>query len=168
MKLNFLKYKTKAYIKNNTTPRTSLPYKQAQNIGIIFSVEDRAKHDQVKDFVKRLELEGKQVKVIQYLPTNKDNYEFLYDFFTDKDLNMWGTIKSENAIRFSDTPFDYLFYLDITPNPLVLNLLARSKAKCRVGKFFPKGEPYFEFMLEVNDGTKSLIDTIHRYTSKLH
>jgi hypothetical protein len=168
MKLNFLKYKTRSLLKSNHALRTSLPYRQAQSIGIIFSVEDKRKHDDIKEFVRRLELEGKHVKVMSFLPKNKENYDFLYDFFTDKDLSFWGAITSENAIRFADMPFDFLYYLDTVPNPLILNILARSKARCRVGKFFEKGEGYFELMLEVKDGTKSLIDTIHKYTSKLH
>lgn len=167
MRLSILKYKTRSMLKNSTAVRTSLPYNQAHSIGVIFSVEDKRKHDEVKEFVKRLELEGKHVKVICFLPKNKDNYEFLYDFFTEKDLSFWGSITSENALRFADTPFDFLFYIDTTPNPLVLNIIARSKARCRVGKFFEKGEPYFEFMLDTNEGTKSLIDGMHAYASRL-
>jgi hypothetical protein len=168
MKLNFLKYKTKAFLKNSVVVRASLPYRQANNIGIIFTVEDKSKHDQVKEFVRRLELEGKQVKVISFLPKNKDNYEFMFDFFTEKDINIWGNVKSETAVRFADLPFDYLFYLDTTPNPHLLNMLARSKARCRVGKYFPQGEPFFEFMLDTKDGVRSLIDSIHRYASRVH
>jgi hypothetical protein len=167
MKLNFLRYKTRSFLRNNQAVRASLPYKQAQRIGIVFTVEDRSKHDHVKDFVKRLELEGKMVTVLCFLPKNKDNYEFMFDFFTEKDLSFWGTITPSHALKFADTPFDFLFYLDTEPNPLILNILAQSKAKCRVGKLFDKGEPYFEFMLEIKDGTRSLIDGIHSYVSKL-
>lgn len=167
MKLNLLKYKTNKYLKSNTALRVSLPYKQASSVGIIFSVEDRAKHDEVKELVRKLEHDGKQVKVMSYLPKNKDNYEFMYDFFTDKDISFWGNITSESAIRFADMPFDFLFYLDINPNPLILNIIARSKAKCRVGKFWESGQRFFEFMIEVKNGTRTLIDGIYKYTSKL-
>ena len=167
MRLNFLKYKTRSLLKSNNSVRASLPYKQAQNVGIIFTVEDRRKHDEVKDLVKRLELEGKHVKVMCFLPKNKDNYEFMFDFFTEKDLSFWGAITSDIALRFAEIPFDFLFYLDTTPNPYILNIIARSKARCRVGKFFDKAEPYFEFMLEIKNGTKSLIDGIHSYTSQI-
>jgi hypothetical protein len=167
MRLNFLKYKTRSFLKHNHAIRTSLPYKQAQSIGIIFSVEDKRKHDEIKELVRRLEMEGKQVKVMSFLPKNKENYDFLYDFFTEKDVNFWGKITSDNAVKFSEYAFDFLFYLDTEPNPFLLNILARSKARCRVGRFFEKGEPYFEFMLEGNHDTKSLIDNLHRYTSRL-
>ena len=167
MKLSFLKYKTNTYLKRNKALRISLPYKQAISIGIIFSVEDKAKHDEVKDFIRRLEQDGKQVQVICFLPKNKDNYEFMFDFFTDKDLSVWGTLNSANASRFADVHFDLLYYLDTIPNPLILNLLARSKAKCRVGKFWEKNQAFFEMMIESRDDTRSLIDVMLKYTRAL-
>ena len=167
MKLRLLRYNTKKNGKSNRAIRTSLPYKQAIQIGIIFTVEDRQKHDDIKEFVRKLEHEGKQVKVISFLPKQKDNYEFLFDFFTEKDLSFWGNITSTAANKFTDTSFDFLFYLDTTPNPYLINILARSQAKCRVGKFIEGQEPYFELMLQVENGTRALIDAVHKYTAKL-
>jgi hypothetical protein len=167
VKLKILKYKTRSLAKSNKALRTSLPYKQALSIGIVFTVEDRQKHDDIKEFVKKLEHDGKQVKVMSFLPKHKDNYEFLFDFFTEKDVSFWGSITSESANRFCELPFDFLFYLDTAPNPLVLNIIARSKAKCRVGKYWENTQALFEFMLQIKNGTKSLIHEIYQYTSKL-
>jgi len=55
MKLNFLKRRTNALLKDNKTPRANVPYKKAELIGIIFSVEDKVKHDNVKDLIKKFE-----------------------------------------------------------------------------------------------------------------
>jgi hypothetical protein len=167
MKLNFLKYRTNNYLRHNKALRASLPYKQAKVIGVIFTVEDRKKHDEIKEFLKKLEVEGKQVKVMSYLPKDKENYEFLFDFFTDKEVTFWGNITSESAHRFAELPFDFLFYLDTTPNPLIMNLIAKSKAKCRVGQFWENSEPFFEMMIGSKNGTRSLIDGIYKYTSQL-
>lgn len=167
MKLSFLKYKTNAHLRRNKAERISLPYKQALNIGIIFSVEDKAKHDLVKDFIRHLEHDGKHVKVMSFLPRHKDNYEFMFDFFTEKDLSLWGNITSSAATSFADTPFDFLFYIDTTPNPLILNLVAQSKARCRIGKFWEQGMDFFEMMIESGNGVKSLIDEMYKYTRAL-
>lgn len=167
MKINFLKRKTKSYLKNNKVLRSSMPYTQALNVGIIFSVESKQKHDLVKDFIKRLEHDGKKVNVVSYLPKQKENYEFMFDFFTDNDLTFWGNITAKNAISFSQTPFDYLFYLDTEPNPLILNLIAKSKAKCRIGKYNEISEPYFEMMIEGKVEAKTLIEEIYKYTTLL-
>lgn len=167
MRLSFLKYKTRGFLKNNNAVRTSLPYKQANSVGILFTTADKRKHDEVKEFIKRLEQDGKHVKVITFLPKNTDNFEFLFDFFTDKDVTFWGNITSENATRFTQLPFDFLFYLDTEPNPMLMNLIARSKARCRVGAYGEGVQRYFELMIESKGALKPLLDGMYRYTSAL-
>lgn len=167
MKLNFLKFRTDRLLRNNKASRTSVPYKSAQNIGIIFSVEDKVKHDTVKDLVKRFEQDGKKVQVIEFLPEDKQNYEFKYNFFTEKDLSFWGNITSNDALKFADIPFDFLYYLDVEPNPLILHLLAKSKAVCRVGRSWDEGHSYFEFMVESGNNVREMIDTMYKYSIQL-
>jgi len=167
MKFKFLKYKTKAYLRSNKTVRYSEPYKKAASIGVIFTVEDRQKHDQIKNLIRKLEHDGKTVKALAYLPPNQENYEFLFDFFTYREISFWGNITASSAVSFSETPFDFLLYLDAAPNELILHLVAKSKAKCRIGKFWTEGEPYFEMMIESNGDAKSLIDALYRYTTEL-
>ena len=164
MNLRLLKLKTNSYLKRNKAMRVSLPYKQAVNVGVIFSVEDKAKHDHVKEFVRHLEQDGKKVKVMSFLPKNKDNYEFLYDFFTEKDFTFWGNVSSHGAARFAESSFDFLYYLDTTPNPLIMNLMARSKARCRIGKYWEDAQPYFEMMIEDKGSVRELIDAMYKYT----
>ena len=166
-KMNFLRMRTRTALKKNTSIRASLPYKQAKNIGIMFSVEDKQKHLDIKEFIHHLESDGKVVQVLEYLPLKKENYEFKFDFFTLNDLSFWGQINSEQAVKFSETPFDYLFYIDKEPHPMALYLLASSKARCRVGRFIEAEQPFFEMMIEQNGTTKGLIDTMYKYTKQL-
>lgn len=167
MKLNFLNIRTNNQLKKNKSLRSSIPYKQALTVGVLFTVEDKKKHDDIKEFIHKLEQDGKKVQVLEYLPVKKDNYEFMFDFFTIKDISFWGKIESEKTLKFSDTPFDYLFCMDTERNPMVLYLLARSKAKCRVGRFQDQEKSFFELMIDSNGGTKNLIDGIYKYTSKV-
>ncbi len=166
-KMNFLKMRTNSALKKNRAMRTSIPYKQAQSIGIIFTVEDKQKHHDIKEFVHRLEQEGKKVQVLEFLPEKKENHEFLFDFFTIKDFSYWGKLQSDKAVKFAETPFDFLFYFDNQANPLVLDVLARSKARCRVGKYSETDRPFFELMIEQNGTTNGLIETMHKYTQKI-
>ncbi len=111
--------------------------------------------------------DGKQVEVIEFLPKKKDNYEFRFNFFSENDLSFSGKIVSADAISFADTPFDFLLYLDTTPNPLILHLLARSKAKCRVGRSWSEGHPYFELMIDSVGNTKVMSETMYSYVTQL-
>jgi hypothetical protein len=167
MKLRLLKYKTKSTLKRSRALRKNLPYGQGVDAGIIFTVEDKPKHDLIKDLIKKLEHDGKKVRVICFLPRKKENYEFLFDFFTEEDLSFWGNINSSSASSFCNTPFDFLFYVDINPNPLILNLIARSEAKCRLGIYSEENEPYFEMMIENVDNVKSLADSMYKYVRLL-
>lgn len=167
MKLKLLRYKTESYLKSNTTPRYSEAYKKAVSVGVIFTVEDRKKHDHIKNLIRKLEHDGKQVKALGYLPPDQENYEFLFDFFTYREISMWGNITASSAVKFAATPFDFLLYLDTTPNEFILNLVAKSKAKCRIGKFWKDGEQYFEMMIESNGDSRTFIDELYRYTSAL-
>lgn len=163
----FLHNRTHSALKKNDSLRTSLPYQQAHSVGILFSVEDKQKHEAVKEFIKQLQVDGKKVMVLEFLPKQKENYEFMFDFFTIKDLNFWGKVESPDADKFIDTPFDYLFCIDKNSNPLILNVLARSKARCRIGKYSQQDNPYFELMIEQNGSVKNLIDSMYKYTKQL-
>lgn len=167
MKFKFLRHKTRSYLKKNKTPRYNEAYRKAVSIGVIFTVEDRQKHDQIKNLIRKLEHDGKQVKSLAYLPAHQENYEFLFDFFTYREISFWGNITASSAIAFAESPFDFLLYLDTTPNELILNLIAKSKAKCRIGKFWTDGEPFFEMMVESHGDAKALIDDLYRYTTAL-
>lgn len=168
MKLSFLKTRTANQVKKNKSVRKSTDYKKAETIGILFSVEDRRKHDDVKEFVQKLQQDGKKVQVLEFLPEKKENYEFMFDFFTLKDISFWGKIESSKTLKFSDTSFDYLFCLDTKLNPMVSYVLARSKSKCRVGKYFEDAKSLFEFMIDSNGSTKGLIDGMYKYTQQLN
>ncbi len=166
-KLNFLKLRTSMAVKKNRNSHGSVAWKKAQSVGIIFSVVDRQKHDDIKEFIRQLEHDGKKVKVLEFLPQKKENFEFLFDFFTMEELSFWGKITSTRALQFMTMPFDYLFYIDQEPNPLVLSLMAESKATCRIGKFTETDSVFYELMIEHKGTLKSLIDNMYKYTRQL-
>lgn len=167
LKMSFLKMRTISALKKNKNLRASIPYKQAQSIGILFTVEDKQKHTDIKELIHLLEQDGKKVRVLEFLPNKKENYEFLFDFFSIEDLSFWGSINSDQAQNFIQTPFDFLFCIDTTSNQLVLNLLANSKAHCRVGRYNELESEFFEFMIGQNGTTKGLIETMYKYSKQI-
>ncbi len=166
-KLNFLQLRTKSLLKKNKITRASIPYTQSKSVGIIFTVEDRKKHEEVKEFVKQLEQDGKIVRVLEFLPKEKENYDFIYSFFTLEHFNLWGALTSTEALQFADQPFDYLFHLDTESTPLFLHLLARTKAHCRIGKFRENENPFYELMIDCKGSFKDLLDTLYKYAKEL-
>lgn len=166
-RMTFLKLRTRAALRKNKSLRASTPYSQAQSFGLLFTVEDAQKHQEVKNLLRLLHQDGKNTEVLEFLPRKKENPEFRFDFFTAQDLSFWGEIHSDKAMEFVDKPFDYVFYLDETPNPYLMNLVARSKAHCRVGRHMEACEPYFEMMIEHTGTTRGLLDNMLKYTRQL-
>ncbi len=164
----FLELKTRKYLKKNLVPRANQAYGTASTAGIIFSTEDLKKHRLVKGFKKQLEQDGKKVNVLTYLPKGHQNFEFMFDFFTIKELNFWGIFNSEAVVRFASQPFDYLFYLDQEGTPLIRNILAMSKAKCRIGSYEEGNASFCEMMVQASNGSlQSLLDEMYKYTKQL-
>ena len=97
MKFKLLRYKTQSFLKRNKTLRHSEAYQKASSIGVIFTVEDRKKHDQIKALIKKMEQDGKKVKALAYLPPDQENYEFMFDFFTYREISFWGKITATSA-----------------------------------------------------------------------
>ena len=159
--------KRKSYLRKNKTPRYNQAYGKAVSVGVLFTVQDRQKHDHIKEFIRKLERDGKKVKALGYLPPNQENYEFMFDIFTAREISFWGKIEATSAVEFANTPFDFLICLDSTPNPFLFNIIAKSKAKCRVGKFWEEAGPYFEMMVESYGNSKLLIEHLYQYTSAI-
>ncbi|UII25610.1 hypothetical protein LVD15_20220 [Fulvivirga maritima] len=164
-----LSYKTSSLLKSNKAKRLSTNYQYAESIGIIYTSEDLEKHHIVKDFKKSLEDDGKKVNVLTLLPKGLENFEFLFDFFTTKDISFWGNFTAEQVHKFVNATFDYLFYLDTKSNLLIKNILAMSKAKCRVGKFDETDRQFFELMIDTpSNSTRELVNEMYKYTKILN
>ncbi len=113
--------------------RQPIGYKQAKSIGIIFNIEDINKHKAIKRFISMLEDDGKSVQVLSFLGKGRDNHEFLFEFITDEDITMWGSISNEVALKFIENKFDFLFHLDSKRLDIAENILSKCNARCRVG-----------------------------------
>ena len=165
-----LVHKTRSLIKKNQPPRLSPSYQHAAKMGVIFSTEDLAKHNTIKGLVNKLKADGKEVTVLTFLPKDRHNFEFKFDYFTAGDFSIFGNHTSKDALDFAAQPFDYMFYIDLEPNPFIENLVAMSKAKCRVGRYSRSSDQdLFEFMIRTREkGTnQELADEMYRYTKIL-
>lgn len=166
----FLSLRTKSILKKNKIIRASTSFNNAKNIGIIFSSDDKFKFDCIKQFKKDLENEGKTVVVLSYLGKGKENHEFLFDFFTSKDISFWGRFTSSLVNDFIAQPFDFVFSVDTKSNIYTDNILACSQAKCRVGIFSENKSRFFELMININDSKpiNALIHDMYHFTKKLN
>ena len=130
-------------------PRKTVNYSEAKRVGLLFKVSDEDRHDEVNYFVHKLEKEGKQVEALTYFTRDHDNpYDFKYGFFTDKDISVLGEIKSETVKHFIEKEFDFLFCISREKILAFDLILAKSRAKCRVGKYVEGTEHLYELMIQ--------------------
>ncbi|MGB5926735.1 MAG: hypothetical protein WBH03_01105 [Cyclobacteriaceae bacterium] len=141
-----LRYRIRQLLNKKRPANRCKSYKEARRIGVIFIVRGKERHNAVKQFIQGLKEDGKTVDVLSFLPENTENHEFLFDYFTKKDISISGTVKSQEVKDFMSVPFDFLICVDPEPNDYLLFLLAGSPASCRVGRYTDAYKKYFELM----------------------
>ncbi|MDN5212130.1 hypothetical protein QQ020_08710 [Fulvivirgaceae bacterium BMA12] len=160
-----LERNTNKVIKKGIIRRGSVSYPEAESIGILFSVVDREKHSLVKKFIKSLEKDKKKVDVLCLLGEGKENYDFIFDYFTTRDFSLFGHAISSSILLFVQKKFDYLIVLDTESNIYTDNILAKSNAKCRIGIYHNDKDPFYELMIKTKDGNsvEEFIDQVYHY-----
>jgi hypothetical protein len=163
-------YRTKSMLKQALSTRKSMNYREARKIGILFSMNNLEDFEAIRSFETKLKKDGKEVVVLCYLPKDGENFDFHYDFFSNKDFNFWGNIQADNIQQFLKHSFDLLICLDREPNFYLEYLLAATKARFRVGAHSQQREGLFELMIRQPEGSreiKELIQQIYHYTNEL-
>lgn len=156
---------TKRSIRKGKIARGSVSYDEAESVGILFTVIDRPKHSLIKKFIKQLEKDKKKVDVLCLLGEGKENYDFIFDYFTTRDFSLFGHIVSKSILLFIQKKFDYLIVLDTEPNIFTDNILVKSNAKCRIGIYHDDKDPFYELMIKINSNNsmEEFIDQVYHY-----
>ncbi|CAN5225256.1 hypothetical protein BH23BAC1_BH23BAC1_38230 [soil metagenome] len=168
-KNELLSYKNKKLLSSSSIERATIDYRKAWEVGILYSVVDLEKHEKIKAFIKLLEKDIKKVEVLTFLGKDKENYEFRNNYFTENDFSFWGNLDSEIVKKFAEKKFDYLFCIDLDSNIYTENIMARSQASCRVGRFSKSNKDFFELMIKINDGAnvQELIEQMYHFIKLL-
>jgi hypothetical protein len=162
-----LSYKTKMFLKQNLSIRESVSYNNAQSIGVIYSNDTPEKTKLAERLKDLLQADGKKVKVLAY-DRNVEVQHLPFESFSKKDLSFWGSFNKQSIDNFNDTTFDFLYCLDNNPGEIIKNILAKSKAKCRVGicDNFEAHQNTFELIVQ-SAKDSNVIDSVYSYTKKI-
>lgn len=166
----FFDWRSTQLLRKFRAPRQTLNYKEAKSVGILFITHNDNMHQAVNHFIKMLKQEGKKYTALTFFDRQSDNpYTFKYDFFTEKDIDFFGNIKSEPVTEFINTDFDYLYCLCTEPTDVFDPILASCKAKCRVGFFRENKVGLFEMMIQLKpeESVDKLIDQMVHYTKAI-
>lgn len=142
-----LKLRNKLALKKELHLFKTVPFQEAHRIGIL--AEDLNKNKKaIENLIAKIKAEGKEVDVL-CLSNVKEIQKQKKDFhlFSKKDISWKGNFKKIFIEDFIKTDFDFLFDLSANKNLALDNILARSKAKCRIGIFNEKREKYLDLMI---------------------
>lgn len=162
-----LNLKTSRALKTNEALRSSVGYADATSIGIIFSYQGVDHFERSMELVEKLEKDGKKVTVITFVKEDK-NSQFNFSFFSEKDLKPSGSWKNVKVAQFQSEPFDYVISLDEKVNKYTSNILALTKAKCRVGCYEEGQGKFFELMINADtDSYDRFLSQVYHYLKKM-
>lgn len=163
-----LSFKTASSLKSSTAMRGTNGFANSLSIGILFTYSDQHNFELVNDMKARLEKEGKKVDSMTYIVEMGENDNYPFPFFNFKDIDFWGNWKKTDVKKFIDLPFDYLLNLDLCTNNVTQNILAKSMAKCRVGRYEQGKSDYFELMIDHKENDYGqFIDQVYHYIKNL-
>lgn len=164
LKKSILNLKTKAALKRNAAHRGSISFRDVKKIGIIHSFVDDKSVQEIYHFFDRLEKTGKAVKVL-IIKDKNDSLNIPEFVVADhQEMTQFGKWTNEEVSGFTQESFDYLIHLNMEESSLVDNILAESKAHCRIGKYQESKKDYYELMISPEQDTmKKLIEQIYHY-----
>ena len=172
VKKKLFPFYTKRLISINRVARSNVGFEKAYSLGVLYSYETKEKHQAILKFSNKLRANGKKLRVLCYLEGNNKDYDYHFPSFSYHDIQLLGRIKDDKVKEFVNASFDYLYFVDLVYNPILDYLLAKSNAKCRIGKFDPTRTHLFEIMIKhnsehANSSMDKLITQMLHYTQLL-
>jgi len=176
--MNFLKkyglpYGLKLSVKRNKVKRQSLTYVDSKTVLMFFTSEGNQKIALVKGLQNKMEKEGKKVTCMYLLKRDEDKPDVHMDEGMERlvpdDFSVMGEIDKPEIKNILDQEFDYLIHADMESGIYTDLVLAKCKAKCRIGRYLPGHEDYYDLMVGITEDKKInfLLEQIYLYTKAL-
>ena len=145
-----------------------MSFSESKKIGLIHHYVDNQSIQSIYHFFDSLEKQGKKVDVM-VIKDKKDELNIPEFLMTDsQEMTAFGQWTNESLLNYINQSFDYLIHLNLDDSIFIENILANSKAKCRVGKFQEEKKEYYELMISPEKDTiQKLIDQIYHYIQKI-
>lgn len=144
-------------VQSTAVLRYTMNYEEARNVGVLFSHSNDDNPKAINYFVKLLQRDRKNVKALAYFEEKHTNpYDFRFDFFTASDIDSKGRIRSLQVDEFIQREFDYLYCVNVVEFAPFYYIMKNSRAKFRIGKFYPQMIDAFELMIDIGDNTNAV------------
>jgi len=161
--------------RRNKFKRYNVGFLHAESIGILYDYAAIQSSKNILAWKDFLQKSGKKTKVLCYLTGENKNFDFKFPVVTNQDIQWSGKISDVYTKAFIKTPFDYLYVITTQYHPVIHYLLAKSQAKCRIGKRLAIQSNCLDVLVDFTapntpntlDTADKLIQQIWHYSTKL-
>ena len=149
--------------------RVNPSFREAENLGIVFTWEGIKKIETIQHFINELKIAGKNSTVLCFLERPDEIPSKTYHFFSPEDFDFLGSARSTEVQHFMNQKYDFLYHLDTLPNVYIEYILAYSKSRCRVSRYDIEKKDFYDFMIKIgeNEGIEHLCRHVLHYTKSL-
>ena len=149
----FIPYHTNRYNRRKVR-RFSRSFTDSTNIGILCTYKSLVNgQGQIEEYMEQLKASGKKVSILIFHENSADTGSVSTNSFSKRDINFFGIWTNERIKSFVKKEFDFLFNLDTEYNTFIDNILAQSKAGCRVGIYNDIAGQSLELMIKPEEKT---------------
>lgn len=174
MKTLSLPYVTNKALKEAHNDEGSLQYAACKTILIIFTADGNdAKFHQIRRLQEKFQADKKSVSFLYVLLRDEDRPDGALDdhmiSVEKKDIGMFGDIKDERVNHTLGQTYDFIINGDLIPNIYSDYLLAKSKSKCKIGRFFDDHDKFYDLMIQTNESSdhEYYINQVYHYIKQL-
>lgn len=174
IKTEYGKYVLRNDLKNIRRKAVAMGYHDAIKIGLLYDASEKENYDAVKNFVRRIRNEQKDVKSLGFINSKKlpsDQFIKLgMDFFTLSQLNWHYKPISKITDSFIKEEFDILISLNVEELLPIEFIAGLSMAKFKIGKFSDRNLAFNDFMINLKPGenVSAFIQQVDHYLKELN
>ncbi len=152
-------------------------FDDSRSVGILYQEKGESFYILVKQYVKYLQEEHgiREILAMSYIDDKKEVpfyhvHRLKYDYFTKANLNWKSEPECENVHNFVARDFDILIDLEKDPVLPLKFVLARSKAKFKVGYYSEANEAFYDMMIKTgdNDTFDDYIKQVNHYLKRIN
>jgi len=151
----------------------SVTFDEAKKIGILYEATSDKNYEIVKQFVKDIRAQQKDVLALGYVDRNElPQMRFAklgLDFFTRKAVNWKMKPQHPSVSNFINNEFDILINLNTEKCFPLKYISAMTKARFKVGRYDIKNFPFCDLMIETKEhtGLKDFAEQVVHYLKLL-
>lgn len=141
--------------KNLLRNKSSLDFKNAKTIALIFDATNPDDFNRIKEFIKWLREQKNTVRSIAFINQKQispQQYSKLeYDFISQKELNWWKKPTANFVETFLNEEFDIMINLSLTNVFPITYIYALSKAKFKISIFNQNTTIDSDLLIDIKD-----------------